>query len=726
MKIFCLLSAVLSVSSLFAQDFNDYQLLQCSGSIPTDFLMNVDEKTLDASEDNSGDEILNSKKLARQFYFESSYEINQILMSGYVLFNDPVTVYLNDIKNKLLENDEELQKEIRVYTLRSTEVNAYCFNNGIILFSLGLVAQVENEAQLAFVLSHEIQHYVNKHSFVQFSLNRNIDKGRTREFSNLSKKERQFLKLHFSKEHEMEADLQALDNYLSAGYAVDEVDGAYDVLQYSFLPFDEIKFEKTFFESADFVLPEEYFLQELSPIEIPDDYNDSLLTHPNIKKRREKAAEELATIDNPEKGLEYVISQDRFRTIQQSCRYELCYRYLVDGDYSYALYSSYILLKKNPESLFLQRTLSNALYLIATYKNQGGYSNVISSYKDYMGSVQQVYHLLQKIKSKELTVFALRYAWASHLNYPDDFRLNEICESLATQLIKEHNMDLEDFSENEKKAAPDSMAVQIDTSQTKYEKIKQQKKDLELDWYEYAFVPFMKDNSFRNLFEEDKEQPIISRNNLFNEDKGTYSLGCDEIAIVHSYYAKIITRKKESMQYEASDYSQQRVSSILQECADKLDLKIQDFSTDHLHESATQKFNQHALLNDWMIENMMHDDNGVDLKAVSFGEIKKINTELGTTHFMWNLIYSIREPRPMKYLYCCTGIVPYVIPLALYYFLTPRNSTIFYSLVLNSETGDAEMFYTNTMRTNDNDATLKSNIYYILRQVKQESKNKKP
>jgi predicted Zn-dependent protease len=57
--------------------------------------------------------------------------------------------------------------DIRVYALRQPSFNASMAPNGMMQVWSGLLLRVENEAQLAAVLGHEIGHYVQRHSLEQ-------------------------------------------------------------------------------------------------------------------------------------------------------------------------------------------------------------------------------------------------------------------------------------------------------------------------------------------------------------------------------------------------------------------------------------------------------------------------------------------------------------------------------------------------------------------------------
>ena len=58
--------------------------------------------------------------------------------------------------------------DVRVYVLGVPAFNASMYPNGMLNVLSGLILRCENEAQLATVLSHEISHYVKRHSLKRF------------------------------------------------------------------------------------------------------------------------------------------------------------------------------------------------------------------------------------------------------------------------------------------------------------------------------------------------------------------------------------------------------------------------------------------------------------------------------------------------------------------------------------------------------------------------------
>ena len=62
---------------------------------------------------------------------------------------------------------------IRVYLVDAPVFNAACYPNGMMTVYTGLLLRTENEAQLAFVLGHELTHYLKRHSLDRFEAQRN-------------------------------------------------------------------------------------------------------------------------------------------------------------------------------------------------------------------------------------------------------------------------------------------------------------------------------------------------------------------------------------------------------------------------------------------------------------------------------------------------------------------------------------------------------------------------
>jgi predicted Zn-dependent protease len=85
--------------------------------------------------------------------------------SGRTLRDSPVHDYVRGIVCRLAP---EHCGHLRTYVVRTPHFNATMAPNGTMQVWTGLLLRAENEAQLAYVLGHEIGHYVKRHSIQQF------------------------------------------------------------------------------------------------------------------------------------------------------------------------------------------------------------------------------------------------------------------------------------------------------------------------------------------------------------------------------------------------------------------------------------------------------------------------------------------------------------------------------------------------------------------------------
>ena len=56
----------------------------------------------------------------------------------------------------------------RFRAIRDLEINAFALPNGSIYVTTGLLSRMENEAQLAGVLAHEVTHVTNRHTYLEY------------------------------------------------------------------------------------------------------------------------------------------------------------------------------------------------------------------------------------------------------------------------------------------------------------------------------------------------------------------------------------------------------------------------------------------------------------------------------------------------------------------------------------------------------------------------------
>jgi hypothetical protein len=683
------ISALWLQTALQAQDFDQYTPLASSGKIPADVLTKSSQKykkeIAKLEKKRSGKTKIKDRK---RFALESNFVLDGLLQSGLVLFNDPLTAYLNEVAQKLTVHDKKLAN-VHIYTLRSTAVNAFATDRGDVYVTLGLLAQLENEAQLAYVLSHELTHVMEKHPLNMFLESKAIDRKSSRQtmLNENSFNEKLLAKNSYSKELEMEADQKGLELFLKTGYSTATLDVVFDVLKYAYLPFDDVKFERSFIDYDGFSTPNELWEKPIKAISGESEtHDDTRSTHPNIAARRKALADKLAKT-SPKEGTNYLVSEERFKTVQKTARFELPALNLHQGHLADAVYTSYLLLEKSPNSTYLKKCLVKALYYNAKFKNDSDYKydGVADSLE---GESQQVHRLMFNIGAKEMVALALREAWKLHLSIPDDKEINAICDDLFIELaghaadmsvLKNTLPQANNEEQKQEKAAEDK---------SKYDKIKEKQNSPETtvaDWT-YAFVKYADTEEFKKAFEAGQKthKKRQERKEYYETDKGKkawrkevnrnktkgHKLGIKSIAVVNPFYIKLDARKDNAVQFIPSETGHENLCKLMEEMALKANLKVTLLDVDNLKDNQIDRFNDIRLLNDWCVEQASFEELSIT-PGIEQEKINAIAKKYNTDYFLWTGVASLREKKKAAFLAVLLGL--FIHRCCLMAFMSPQN-----------------------------------------------------
>ncbi|MCP4521987.1 MAG: M48 family metalloprotease [Cytophagales bacterium] len=736
---------LLSITS-FAQQ-KEYQPLKAQGNMPKDFTTLSSEKYEAQKKKINKKEARFEKKAKDDFYLKSNYHLHDLLYSGRVLYNDKVSNYVKEVAEVVLEDKPNLHKELRFYTLKSSVVNAFATDQGMLFFNLGLIAQVENEAQLAMIISHEITHYTNKHS-----VNRHIEKKKILRgkgaYRSISWEDRIQSMSTYSKENEMEADLHGFKRYKKTNYSYKDAQKVFDVLRYSYLPFDDIEFKKSFLESEHLKLPESYFLKSVNEIGSihEEDNDDEGSTHPSIRKRVEYIKKKTDGLDNTGR-VSYIVGEQRFKEIQKIARHELCNIYLNNLQYEKALYNAYLILQNEPNDLHARKTVMKALYGLSKYKNAEMFYEVHGDYTRKEGASQKVYFLMDTITSKELNTVALNYAWRLKQENTNDKEISLITEDLMKDLVFNHTQDIEDFSTTPHQAvSTNAKPMQFDSvaynKLSKYEKIeyKQKFKESNIEnnpsFDRYAFVGMMNDE-FTELFEKfvtekekkDKEENLSAeqlaakrkkekKENKRIAKKGR-AFGIDKIIVVDPSYNKIDERKGNSKKLKSSENAQISLQGMIRENAQSLNLDVEVMDNNTFQSNDTKKYNDFVTLNNWLGERAVHLGNEIEMVNINQNQLSEIQDHYGTKYVTWIGYTGVREKKENAIYYLCISCVyPIFLPVGIYYAVNPEFETYMYCIVFDIEKGEYVWIYKNKLEDRDSKSLVKGTLYDLLYQIK--------
>lgn len=146
--------------------------------------------------------------------------------SGQIYDDKRATAYLQGVMDRLYP---EFKGKIHVHLYDSTQLNAFALPNGSVYFNIGLLARIENEAQLAAVLGHEAAHFIGRHSFRQRVSAKNASAFAVSgiPFSSLAAVSSIS---GFSRDLEREADQKGYERLVKAGYDPHEAHRVFEKL----------------------------------------------------------------------------------------------------------------------------------------------------------------------------------------------------------------------------------------------------------------------------------------------------------------------------------------------------------------------------------------------------------------------------------------------------------------------------------------------------------------
>lgn len=114
------------------------------------------------------DEALTMGKKERLLWRRALEEQQVINSSGWLYRNAELETYLNEVAAMLKAFTDSPDISFDIKIINDPNLNAFAFPNGVIYVHTGVLARMENEAQLAALLAHEMTHCTHRHSLRVF------------------------------------------------------------------------------------------------------------------------------------------------------------------------------------------------------------------------------------------------------------------------------------------------------------------------------------------------------------------------------------------------------------------------------------------------------------------------------------------------------------------------------------------------------------------------------
>ncbi len=156
------------------------------------------------------------------------------IKSGHVYPDPALNLYLQTVLDRLFP---EFVGALRVQAANDSGLNAFALPQGAIFVNMGLLARLENEAQLATILAHEGSHFTHRHAYQNNQKAKSLS-GFARTAGMLTGGVGALLgdlaanssMSGYSQDLEREADLQGFRRMAQAGYDVRESVKAFELL----------------------------------------------------------------------------------------------------------------------------------------------------------------------------------------------------------------------------------------------------------------------------------------------------------------------------------------------------------------------------------------------------------------------------------------------------------------------------------------------------------------
>lgn len=450
----------------------------------------------------------------------SNYDLDVLFKSGAIIYSKPIADYVLKVFDKVCK-EKYAVKNPTIYLIKASEANAFIYHSNEIFITTGLIAQLENEAQLAYILAHELSHSILKHH-IKGVIASEDNRNKARKDNSITEDVSDLMLFQFSQELEFQADSLGLRILKETEYGSEASLSSMDVLQFSHLPFNEIPFhaEQFFGDSLNF--PKACLKEQIQPINFDSDKeNDTWSTHPNVAKRR-KQLEIIVSKTGAWKGNSFSVSKSDFISIRRKARIACIEEWLYNGDAILAFYNAYVLQKEESDDE-INRLIAKSLYEIAMQKQFDTFDSNNSEDDFKEGEIQRAYYFFDALTDEQALFFALKSNFQIGKAQKKEFFMRLTAELMKSNVIN-NSIIFSDITSYFVPVKPVSDTNRADTNQlvqddaeSKYAKIRKQKleaaiavKNDTIDYSAKFHFKLMKDmindTSFVNLYKriEDK------------------------------------------------------------------------------------------------------------------------------------------------------------------------------------------------------------------------------
>lgn len=368
-----------------------------------------------------------------KIYKEFGKDFTQQVKNKDFLFNSVFDAKVKSMIDRLRKNNPKIPQDLNILIAKDNTPNAYCLADGTFVINMGLFNWLNNEDQIASVISHELGHKVGEHSlkaFVAFVDEDEQDKTTVQSLkavkSNQNQKAFGILKDRLYKKglekrnHEIQADSLGYTFFRNSDFIKAEYVNALQKLN----DYDTISPTKLKVETYKkyFNLPKQEFRDKWLKKEDFSLYNynhykekfnkDSLASHPEMILRVEKLKKSFPElkIDSKEEK-----ASDSFKILEKLARMEILPNTFHAEDYGLGIYTSLQFLQQEEEVSYYKKWLGKCFakiyearknYNLNRYLDRIDPKNQSESYQQFLNfmwnlSLEEIKNIADFYQTKE-------------------------------------------------------------------------------------------------------------------------------------------------------------------------------------------------------------------------------------------------------------------------------------------------------------------------------------
>lgn len=364
-----------------------------------------------------------------KIYKELGKDFEKQVKNKDFIFNSVFDAKVKNILERLRKNNPQIPQNLKILIAKDNTPNAYCFADGTFVINMGLFNWLNNDDQLAAVVSHELGHKITEHTLKTFLslINQNqMDKIVVQDIKSTKEnhnqrafgvlKNRIYKKGAENRRQEIQADSLGYTVFKNSDFKEAEFVNALQRLE----DFDTISPRELKVETYKklFNLPKQAFNEKWMKKEDFSLYNynlykeklnkDSLASHPEVSRRIEMLKKTFAELKTP---IASDKPSDLFVTLKKAARMEILPNYFHSEDYGLGIYTAMQFLQDEEEEKYYKSWLGRCfsrIYEARKNYNLNRYLDRIES-KNQSESYQQFLNFMWNLSLDEIKNIAEYY-----------------------------------------------------------------------------------------------------------------------------------------------------------------------------------------------------------------------------------------------------------------------------------------------------------------------------